>query len=81
MCTKATPPSCIEMISGPDFEKGWGICPDCFRLAEDNVIAAADAFYDIAHSTSVRLVDWKDVTKKIDKAVQILRKARQQRGT
>lgn len=79
MCTKGPPPSCLDLISGPDFEKGWGICPECFRAAEDSVIAAADAFYDLAHSPSVRLVSWKDVTKKIDKSVQILRKARQQR--
>lgn len=47
--------------------------------AEAEVIAAADAFYDLAHATlpELRMVDqWKEVTKRMDKTVQTLRKIR-----
>jgi hypothetical protein len=49
------------------------------REAEEEVIAAADAFYDLAHATlpELRMVEqWKEATKRIDKAVQTLRKIR-----
>ena len=44
--------------------------------AERAVIAAADEFYDLAHSDNVNFSDWKAITGKIDKAVQNLRKLR-----
>lgn len=73
------PPSCFEAISGPSCESGWGVCAECFTLAEKMVIGAADAFYDMAHSSDVPHEAWKAVTALLDKTVQTLRKARQQR--
>ena len=49
------------------------------RDAEAEVIAAADDFYDLAHAAlpELRMVEsWKAVSKRLDKAVQELRKVR-----
>lgn len=47
--------------------------------AEAEVIAAADAFYDLAHANlpELRMIEqWKEITKRLDLTVQALRKVR-----
>jgi hypothetical protein len=49
------------------------------REAEEAVIEAADAFYDLAHTITpeLRMVEqWKEVSRRIDETVRELRKVR-----
>lgn len=58
--------------------KGMKISRD-MREAEIEVIAAADAFYDLAHASlpELRMMEqWREITKRIDLTVQVLRKVR-----
>lgn len=75
MCSCAS--NCLERLDRGDVSPQ--VCADCEREAERRVIAAADEFYDLAHAELRELVDvgqWKEITRKIDKAVQLLRKVR-----
>jgi hypothetical protein len=70
--------SCIELL---DLSDQWErpACDECHREAEDRVIASADRFYDLAHTTCVSVGAWREVAKDLDKTVQVLRKSRASR--
>lgn len=71
--------SCLEVLREKDTMAGR-VCDPCFREAEEKVIEVADGWYDTAHSSSYASIPlWRDVCKKMDIAVQVLRKVRSNR--
>lgn len=68
--------TCLEILAEKDMMAGR-VCLPCHREAEDGVIASADGFYDLMHSSSFAVIPAnKAAIARIDKAVQILRKVR-----
>ena len=71
--------SCLEILRTQD-TMAVRVCDPCHREAEDKVIEVADGWYDTAHSASYASIPmWKDVCRKMDLAVQMLRKIRSNR--